>query len=95
MALQTIMEFSNGIQLPEAYIKITNILINYLDPKIVRVTVGVYKDLTSYNSGKQEVKSLDFKCNDYSYFDSNTLTIAECGYAWLKTLDTFSGATDV
>jgi len=69
MALQQSLSLSNGILLPEAYLRIYNIKIDNVPINNVELNVVVYKDKTSFDALKPEVIILTHVCSS-NMFDS-------------------------
>lgn len=101
MALQKDLIFSDGVELPSAYIKIVRVTFNYIEPYTVAIMVNMYKDFQAYVDKKPEVRQLEFICegNNYITFFSNekleTMSPQNCAYNWLRTFEMFSGALSV
>jgi hypothetical protein len=103
MALQKSIDLMNGINLPEAYIKISSIEYNNADTLSVRLSVDIFKDQDSRNSKKPEVVKYDYTIsgdNFTTYFSLNVLSqdgknILQQGYEYLKSIDFYKDAIDI
>ena len=104
MALQKDIDLDNGINLPDAYIKIYSINFSYSSPDSVLVGVAIYKDEAAYNNKYSEVMSTEHYCRDgvefNTYFSESVLNQLNYNpvsqaYKWLKTLEIYLGAIDV
>lgn len=105
MALIKQIELDNGIILTDAYIKISSIdFYNKVnDNSYVKIYVNIFKDQQARIDGKPEVTKFTYKISDpkfTEYFSLSVLNelnknIVSQSYTYLKTLNTFSGATDI
>jgi hypothetical protein len=105
MALIKNLTLESGINLPTAYLKISEV--NYKNyayqASYVELIISVFKDQDARESGKVEVIKLVHRCSstDFNvYFQLSVLSeegknVINQGYNWLLTLDTYSGATSV
>jgi len=105
MALIKQIELDNGIILSDAYIKISNIEYNNKanDNNNVKIYVNIFKNQQARIDMKPEVTKFIYNVNDpkfTTYFSLSVLNeinknIVSQSYNYLKTLTTFSGATDI
>ena len=100
MGLQKDITLDSGINLPEAYIKISSIV--YVNNYHVTVKVSIFKDKNARETNKQEIVKFQHLCVDdfYTYFSDDILkedgkSLISNGYEWLKTLDFYKNAEDV
>lgn len=101
MGLQKNITLSNGINLPEAYIKIRSFSV--VPNESLDVSVSIYKDLSARESGKMSVTEFQHSCTKNEYFQYFTediekelgKTIISQVYLWLKTLPFYESAVDV
>jgi hypothetical protein len=100
MALQKNLTLDNGINLPEAYIRITSIV--YVNNYHVTIKVSIYKDKIARNANKSEVVKFQHLCIDdfFTYFSDDVLkengnSLTNKGYEWIKTLDFYKDAIDI
>lgn len=103
MALKLDMTLDNGINLPEAYLKISKIVFTYEDVNTAEIILSVYKDQESFNSGKSEVLHLTYRCSGAvfnTYFSEAVLNIENRNvlngaYEWLLAMEQFFDAVEV
>ena len=105
MALIKQIELDNGIILTEAYIKVSSVIFynKANDNSYVKIDVNIFKDQQARIDAKPEVTKFIYKISDpkfTEYFSISVLNvinknIISQAYIYLKTLNTFSGATDV
>jgi len=105
MALQKQIKLMNGIELPNAYIKISTFdFYNKVnDSNYVKIEVSIFKDKDARNNGRPEVIKFIHKFSEpkfSEYFNINTLNQADTNflkqsYSLLKTMDVYSGAIDI
>jgi len=88
MALKLSVVTRHGITLPEAYIRINQIVV---DNRTVSYTVRTFADKASRQADKE---SLDEKGYSFSYKQTQGNAIVEC-YNNLKALPEFTGSVDV
>lgn len=102
MGLQKNITLDNGINLPEAYMKISSC--TYINGYHTVINVNVYKDKTSRVNNKPEIIKFKHSCVEISdfnqYFSLDVLNeldknIISQSYLWLKTLSFYSDAIDV
>lgn len=105
MALQLDLTLENGINIPEAYIKIVEC--QYICPldatKKMRIIINVYKDVDARFSFKPEVVQFIHECLEEefdTYFDEIVLSqldtnILTQSYKWLKTLSIYGSAINI
>jgi hypothetical protein len=101
MGLQKNITLDNGINLPEAYMKITSMNIIY--KSTVTITVNIYKDFDARQANKPSVVAFQHTCRDgdyFTYFVENVLLAAGVSdlsqaYLWLKTLPFYDSAIDI
>jgi hypothetical protein len=106
MAIQTKMTFPNGIELPEAYIKVSSVTLKSgSDMKDFRVgiNVDVYRDKEARESSLIPVVSeyitlLEGEFEEffaYSVLDEQGKNVISQAYAYLKTLSQYENSIDV
>jgi hypothetical protein len=104
MALQQNVDLPSDINLATAYLKIRCVRLVYVDAvTTVEVIIDVYKDLAARTAGKEPVTTFLHKCiapDVVTYFGDSMLNAIDknprsVGYAWLKSLTDYSGASDV
>lgn len=103
MALQLNMTLDNGINLPEAYLKISKMTFGFSDVESLELTLNVYKDQEAFSAGKSEVLQLMYRCSGsiYNiYFSESVLNvenrnIVSGAYEWLLTMEQFFDAEEV
>ena len=94
MALQINTTLSRGVTASECYAKI--IEAKYLstpypaDTPGIRLTVGLY-----FNKAARDANEMQFIDSKYYIIEDMTKETREDQYAYLKTLDDFTGAIDV
>lgn len=105
MALIKQIELDNGIILEEAYIKVSTI--KYYnkanDNSYVKLDVNIFKNQQARIDGKPEVTKFIYKISDPKFTEYFSISILNAlnknimsqAYIYLKTLNTFSGSTDV
>lgn len=105
MALIKNITLESGINLPTAYIKISEV--NYQNyayqASYVELVISVFKDQAARSAGKVEVVKFVHRCTGTpfeTYFQLSVLSeegknVINQGYNWLLTLNTYSGATSV
>ena len=104
MALTKSVTLNTGVELTNAYMKVSEVhLYNHAsDSSYVIINVNIFKDQTARESGKPEVLKAQYKvyAEFQVYFGLNVLSqegknsISQ-GYEYLKTLAFYSDATDV
>jgi len=104
MALIKQIELDNGIILTDAYIKIETFSFYNKsgDNSYALIEVNIFKDQQARLDGKPEVSKFIYKCTDPNfslYFSLSALNNVDVNmisqsYEWLKTMNTYSGATD-
>lgn len=101
MALQKQIIFDNGVELANAYIKITRIIFNYSSPRLVTIEVSIFRNAAIYQEGKPEVEKMEYICVDpeyTTYFDNNKFVETDpqgLAYEYLKTKEFYSGALSI
>ena len=103
MALEKSYTTDGGVSLSEAYHKISTMRFRHWDenPK-VDIIVDIYRDSTA-RVDLTRVVYVSYTCDgsDYTTYFSNAAldvenqNIRERAYTWLKTLEDYSGASDV
>lgn len=103
MALEKNITLESGVNLPNAYIKVSEVIyFNYpFRPSYVEIIATIYKDQISRDSGFVEVTKFTHRCtspNFDSYFSLDVLNEANKNiigqaYEWMITMDIYSGAT--
>ena len=105
MALIKEIGLANGIILSDAYIKISNVeyynKVN--DSSHVKIYVNIFYNQQAREDGKPEVTKFTYKVENpkfIEYFSLSVLNeednnIVSQSYKYLKTLNTFSGSTDI
>ena len=102
MSIQQNVTLDNGIIIPEAYIIIGNININYIE-QTVSITAVYYYNVSIYQSGFPEVITINYKCNSDEYgtyfselilkqLNKSLLSQAE---SFLLNLPSFNGAVQI
>jgi len=102
MALQKSYEDEFGTTHSTAYGRITQLHINY-ESSVASITVGIYKDSTARADNKTPLNKSAYTLSgtDFdTYFldtvlDTENYNPQERAYVYLKTLDDWSGASDV
>lgn len=101
MGLQKDITLDNGINIPEAYMKISSMNIIY--KSTITISVNIYKDFAARQADKPCVVVFQHTCRDadyYTYFAENVLLAANVSdlsqaYLWLKTLPFYNSAIDI
>lgn len=101
MGLQKNITLDNGINLPEAYMKIVSVSIT---PNIgITLNVSVFKDFSARQLGKPSVIEFQHSCIGSEYFDyfaegillQLNKSVLSQAYMWLKTLPFYSSSIDI
>lgn len=105
MALVKNITLESGVNLPNAYIKVSEVIYyNYAyRTPYVDVIVSVFKDQAARESGKVEVFQFNHRTPSAvftSYFTLDILSeeginVISQAYTWMLTMDIYSGATTV
>ncbi len=102
MGLQKNITLDNGINLPNAYMKISSC--NYINGYHCVVSVNIYKDKTARVDNKSEVIKFKHSCSkieefeeyfSYTVLNQESINIISQSYLWLKTLSFYSDSIDV
>ena len=102
MALQKNITLDNGINIPEAYIKISSC--TYINGYHCVITINVYLNETARIDNKPEIVKFKHSCSNIEefeqYFSFEVLNqldvnIMSQSYLWLKTLNFYSDAIDI
>lgn len=100
MAITMAINLDSGIELSQAYFKINKLVFNYLDLPYVDVDVCVFKDVTAYTAGFQELVKFSYRCSGTPfdmYFSENALgaldkTPLSNAYEWLMSMSDYVSA---
>lgn len=105
MALQGLVSLNSGIDMTSAYLMVTHVDMNIVpgDVPTTVITVLVYKDKESKDSGKVEVTQYTkictgSDCETYfgdTVFESGGTNPRKQAYTFLKTLSAYSGFIEV
>jgi hypothetical protein len=103
MAIQMELNLSNGINLPSAYMVVSNMKFSYSDTNEVVIRLSIYKDYDSFSAGKEEIIGFVHTCSgeDFEYyFSSDVLNLEnknhlDNAYTWLLNLYDYSTAIKV
>lgn len=105
MALQKQIKLINGVELPNAYLKISEFVFynQANNPSFVKIEISVFKDQESRQSGLPEVTKFTHKFGEPKFSQWFSLSVLNIegknmisqAYELLKTLTTYSGATNV
>ena len=103
MALSMSLKLDNGVELSQAYAKISQLVFNYKDSSSLVLELCVFKDSTAYSDGLPEVIKFLYKCTGTTfdmYFSEPALspdmaTNLSNAYTWLKSMPQYTSAEDV
>lgn len=102
MGLQKTILLPTGIEVVDAYFRITHTIIEWED-LLANINVAVYKSKTDADNGVRPIKTSPFTLKDEdvntwfgeTVIEAGSTTIRKQAYEWLKTQDYFSDAVDV
>lgn len=103
MAFQMEIILDSGVILPQAYLTVSKIYLEYKDVDIVNIELSVYKDYSSFSDGKPEVTKFDFSCSGDAfdtYFSDAYLNMVDKNpkasvHEWLKLQEFFFDAEEL
>jgi hypothetical protein len=101
MALQKEIMFDNGVEIPNAYIKVTRIVFEYFIPNTAIIEASIWRNLSTYTEGRPEIEKMEYVCTgtDYeTYFDNDKFVDKDprqLAYEYLLTMEFYSEALSI